>query len=102
MWQKIRRFVRGILDDCKDVRTLILLAVVIVVVYSPVWLCYLLYYLFRWRWCLVAATTVLAFWAGPFTPFFPLCIAITLWIKRHFLKKAEIPGLHREPGEPSE
>ena len=28
------------------------------------------------------ATVVLTFWAGPFTPFFPLAIAITLFIKK--------------------
>lgn len=28
------------------------------------------------------ATAYLAFWAGPFTPFFPMCIAITLGIRR--------------------
>lgn len=33
------------------------------------------------------ATAYLAFWAGPFTPFFPLCIVVTLFIKRKFIDK---------------
>jgi hypothetical protein len=32
------------------------------------------------------ASTYLVFWAGPFTPYFPLCIAITLGIKKLFDK----------------
>ena len=35
----------------------------------------------------VAASAVLLFWAGPMTPFFPLCVAITLAIKRFFQKR---------------
>ena len=28
------------------------------------------------------ASAYLVFWAGPFTPYFPLCIAITLGLKK--------------------
>lgn len=28
------------------------------------------------------ASAYLVFWAGPFTPYFPLCIAITLSLKK--------------------
>lgn len=84
--EKIKKFLLWIWGECKDVKTLALLLVVIAVVYSPVWAGYLLYGLFGWTWCLAMATTCLVFWAGPFTPFFPLCIAITLAIKRLFQK----------------
>ena len=43
---------------------------------------YLLYYIFKWNWCIVMGAVTFAFWFGPFTPFFPLCIAITLFIKK--------------------
>lgn len=33
-----------------------------------------------------AVGVVIAFWVGPFTPFWPICIAVTLFISR-FLKK---------------
>ena len=68
--------------ECKDWKTLIVLMCVIIIMYSPVWLGYLLYYILKWNWCLVMASVTLAFWFGPFTPFFPLCIAITLSIKK--------------------
>ena len=62
--------------------TLLLFGFVVLVMYAPVWGGFLLYALFRWRWCFYAASAYLAFWAGPFTPFFPCCVAITLFIKK--------------------
>lgn len=76
------RFCRNIWNECKDWRTLVILLLVIIVVYSPAWGGYLLYGIFGFKWCLAVATTWLAFWAGPMTPFFPLCIAIALGIKK--------------------
>ena len=69
-------------NECKDWKTLIVLICVIIIMYSPVWLGYLLYFIFKWNWCLVMASVIAAFWFGPLTPFFPLCIAITLSVKK--------------------
>ncbi|MCI7510861.1 MAG: hypothetical protein MSB05_02210 [Firmicutes bacterium] len=79
---KFINFCRWVWSECKDVKTFLLLLVVIAVVYSPVWGGYLLSAIFGWTWASVMASTCLVFWAGPFTPFFPICIAITLAIKR--------------------
>ncbi len=90
---KLKKLWRYIKSEITDVKTFIIFAIVVAVVYSPVWLCYILYFAFKWKWCFVVASSCLAFWAGPFTPFFPLCIAITLGIKKImrkiFQKKAE-------------
>lgn len=83
---KIINFLRWIWQECKDWRTIVLLVFVILVVYSPVWVGYLLFWIFRWKWAIVFATASLAFWAGPFSPFFVLCVSITLGIKRFFSK----------------
>lgn len=80
--KKIRSFLWWIWRECGNGKTLALLAVVIAVVYSPVWGGLLLHRLFRWKWALVVATGYALFWAGPATPFFPLCVAITLTIKK--------------------
>ncbi len=84
---RIKKFLKWIWHECKDGRTLALLLVVITVVYSPVWLGYILHWVFGWSWAVIVATAMLAFWAGPFSPFFVLCISITLGIKRLFEKK---------------
>lgn len=93
--KKLKRFFLSIWQECKDFKTFVLFLVVVVIVYSPVWGGYLLYWIFKWEWCLAAATLVLAFWAGPFTPFFPICIAVTLAIKklgkRRKKKTSEMP-----------
>lgn len=87
MKEKIKRFFKNIWEECKDVKTLIILLIVILIVYSPVWGGYLLYFIFKLNIFLVVATACAAFWAGPFTPFFPLCIAITLAIKKLLKRK---------------
>lgn len=83
---KVKSFFWWVWRECRDWRTVALLGVVVTVVYSPVWGGYLLYALLGWKWAAALASTVLLFWAGPMTPFFPLCVAITLGIKR-FLQK---------------
>ena len=87
---KIVRFCRWTWQECKDIKTLLLLFLVIIVVYSPVWGGYLLHALFGWKWASVVASACLIFWAGPFTPFFPICIGITLAIKRWMGRKKEM------------
>ena len=82
MITKIKNFLKWIWNECKDWHTLILLLCVIIVMYSPVWGGYLLYAAFGWAWCSAIASAYLLFWAGPFTPFFPMCIGITLFIKK--------------------
>lgn len=88
--EKTKNFFKWIWHECKDKRTIALLILVITIVYSPVWLGYILHWVFGWSWAGIVATAMLAFWAGPFSPFFVLCISITLGIKRLFEKKGII------------
>lgn len=83
---KIVNFLRWIWQECKTPSTLLLLLLVVIVVYSPVWVGYVLFFIFGWKWALVLATACLAFWLGPFSPFFVLCVSITLAIKKIFSK----------------
>ena len=86
--EKVRGFFLWIWGECRDWRTVLLLLAVAAFVYSPVWVGYLLHLLFDWHWALVMATAVLVFWVGPFTPFIPICVALTLAIKKwHELRK---------------
>ncbi len=98
--ERLRNFFRWVFEECRDVHTLILFAVVVVLMYFPVWGGYLLYFLFDLTWCSVVASAYMLFWAGPFTPFFPLCIAITLSLKKVWevrKQKKKHPG--KEPAE---
>ncbi len=71
-------FVNGYGKNVKIGKTVVIFAIVVVIMYSPVWGGYLCHALFHWKWCSVMATAYLAFWAGPFTPFFQ-CALLSLW-----------------------
>ncbi len=84
---KVKSFLHWVWRECRDWHTVALLAVVIAAMYSPVWGGYLVHLVFGWEWGSVVASAVLLFWAGPFTPFFPLRVGITLAIKRALEKR---------------
>lgn len=94
--EKIKNFIKWVIDECKDWKTIIILLMVMIVVYFPTWGGFLFYYIFKWKWCFAVATGYFAFWMGPFTPFFPLCIAIALGIKRRIELKNNIRSYERE------
>lgn len=79
---KFINFCKWVWNECKDWRTLLLFGIVVVLMYTPVWLGYILYFVFKSKWAMGIASAYLVFWAGPFTPYFPLCIAITFGIKK--------------------
>ena len=80
--EKCKKIINYLKNECTDSKTLILFLCVIVVMYMPVWGGYLLYFIFKMKILFVIASMVMAFWVGPFTPFFPFAIAITLFIKK--------------------
>ena len=83
------KFFKWVWSECKDWRTIVLLALVCIVIGSPVWAGYLLGLIFDWEWMLVAATVVWGFWMLPGAPYFALCVSVTLAIKRIYEKWAE-------------
>ena len=85
--KKIKNFLSWVWRECKDWRTFALLVVVCLVVGLPVWGGYLLGLLTNWAWAYWMASALLAFWWLPGAPYFAVCIAITLAIKRFFEKR---------------
>jgi len=82
MPEKFKALLRRIWAQCRDVHTIVLFLLVVAVLYTPAWGGLLLYALTRSELYLAAATSWALFWAGPFTPFFPLCLAITAALRR--------------------
>ena len=87
--KKVKDFISWIWSECRDWRTLILLGVVCLAVGFPVWGGYLLYFITHWEWALILSTALLAFWWLPGAPYFAVCIAITLGIKRFRQKRRQ-------------
>lgn len=94
---KVRRFFKWIVFyaiypftwlwvNIRDFKTFIIFAIVFLVVSSEVWIPYLLGAVF-WNNTAFRITMFSVgsacwlFWLGPFTPFLPLCIGITIGIK---------------------
>ena len=87
--KKIIDFLKWIWQECKDWRTFVLLVIVCIVIGFPVWGGYLLYFITGWEWALIVATALLAFWWLPGAPYFAVCVAVTLAIKRFFERRKE-------------
>lgn len=85
----VKEFFKWVWQECKDWRTIALLAIVCLVIGVPVWLGYLLGFVFHLEWAIVVSTVVWAFWMLPGAPFFALCVSITLAIKRIYEKRLE-------------
>lgn len=94
MKQKIKEKAAKILlwlkNELGDRRTILLYLIVLAIMYSPVLVGYPLYFLLGWKWCLIMASSYLLFWAGPFTPFIPVCLVITLFLKKKLFKKRNL------------
>ena len=86
VWRKAINFFKWVWRECRNWQTIVLLAVVCLIVGSPVWVCGLLGLLFDWAWAWAVCFALLAFWWLPGMPYFAVCVAITLGIKRIFQK----------------
>ena len=71
----------------KDWRNWLIFAAVYAVMTSPTWAGWLLFLVTGDPWHLTYSSAYMAFWALPFTPLIPLCIAVTLGIRRLMKRK---------------
>lgn len=90
VWFYIKKPFKWIKDNIKDWRTAIVFIIVFLVMSSEVWVSYLLG-IITWgtdfsKWCMGVASACWLFWLGPFTPFLPICIGLTILIKSLFNK----------------
>lgn len=71
--------------NIRDWHTLVIFIIVMLVIGSEVWVPYLLAFITRGtgfsKWMMGVGSVCWIFWLGPFTPFLPLCIVITIGIK---------------------
>ncbi len=92
--QKFKSFFKWLWQQLKDWRTLILFIIVFIVMSASVWIWYVLGFILNNAWFYGVGSAVWLFWAGPFTPFIPLCIAITFGIKKLYLVLKERKKRH--------
>ena len=76
--KKILNFIK---TNLKDKLTFIIFIIVLIIFSSPITLGYIFGIIFENAWLLGIATTFLALWIGPGTPFFVLILIITIGIR---------------------
>lgn len=84
--RKIRNFFAKLFNSLKDKTNIIIFIIVFLVLSSEVWVMYLLYFITNNAWFLGIGSACWAFWLAPFTPFLPLCIAITFGVRKLYNK----------------
>ena len=94
---KIKNFIKWLWQECRDWRTLVLFVCVCIAMGTPVWLCYIFSLIFGWEWAAAVAGAMLIFWnVVPGTPFFVICLSITLGLKKIWEKRAKKRLNHTE------
>ena len=94
--QKGIDFLKWVWSECKSWHTLVLLGVVCLVLSLPIWMGYILWFIFDWGWAFWVSTGLWAFWWLPGAPFFAVAVAITLAIKKIYEKRLEKKAAKKE------
>ena len=87
LYEDMIRLLRWLASSLKDWRNWVIFLLVYVALTSPTWMGWLLYFITMDPWHLTYSIAYMAFWALPFTPLLPLCIAISLCIRKVFHRK---------------
>ena len=82
IWKKTVDFFKWLWLQIKDWRTFVLFVAVCAVISCEVWIPYIIAMITGDNWWWAVGSACWAFWLGPFTPFIPLCLTITLGIKK--------------------
>lgn len=91
IWQKIKNALQLVSKQLKDWKNWIIFIVVMLVVGSEVWIPGLIGVLTGNAWWYGVAAVCWAFWLAPFTPFLPLCLAVTFAVRKIFDKIKKRP-----------
>ena len=87
LYSQIDGFLSRLASALKDWRNWVIFALIYAVMISPTWVGWLLYFITKDAVHLTYSSAYMAFWALPLTPLIPLCIAITLAIRKLINKK---------------
>lgn len=82
LWNKIVSVWKWVWKQLKDWHNLVIFVIVFLVVSCEVWVPYLIGVITGDGYWFAIGSACWAFWLAPFTPFLPLCIAITLGIRK--------------------
>lgn len=80
--KKIKAVLQSVVNQLKDWKNWLIFLIVCAVVGCEVWVPALIGLLSGNAWWYGIAAVCWAFWLAPFTPFFPLCLAVTFAVRK--------------------
>lgn len=86
LWIKFKALISWLIKQLKDKKNIVIFIIVFLVLSSEVWIPYLLAIITGNKWWWGIGSACWAFWLAPFTPFLPLCIALTFGVRKIFDK----------------
>lgn len=89
LWRKFLNLLKALFRQLKDKTNIIIFIIVFLVLSCEVWVPIILGIVTQNAWWYGIAATCWAFWLAPFTPFLPLCVALTFAVRKAYdaLKK---------------
>lgn len=85
----IKGFFKWVWHEAKDWKNLLFIILWWLILGSPTWVGYGLYFVTKNAWHLTYANAVMLFWSGPFTPMCPLAITLGLGTRKAIKKLFE-------------
>lgn len=79
---KIKSGLKRLFNTLKDKTNILIFVIVFLILSSEVWGSYLIGLITGNAWWFGIASVCWLFWLGPFTPFLPLCLAITFAVRK--------------------
>lgn len=86
IWNKLKAFFKWLLDQLRDRTNIVIFIIVLLIVSCEVWIPYLIAMITGIEWWWAMGSACWAFWLAPFTPFIPLCLAITAAVRKIYDK----------------
>lgn len=80
--KRLKKFFKYIINECKDLKTLVLFLCWWLICNSPIIVGYVLFFITKNKWHLTYANACLLFWTGPFTPEIPLCVGLAIGTRK--------------------
>lgn len=82
VWERFKKFFVWLFKQLKDKKNIIIFIITVLALSSEVWFSFLMAVLTKNKWWWGIGSACWAFWLAPFTPFIPLCIAITVGVRK--------------------
>ena len=82
MKDKIKNGIKAVLRQLKDKTNIIIFIIVFFVVSCEVWVPYIIGIITGNAWWFGIGSACWAFWLAPFTPFIPICLALTFLVRK--------------------